>query len=174
MKEEFRIKINKRNIPPNKFEEMNFQSEDFSEETIRSQTIITDARTQFAFIGEASTITTITELISNYGINLDGFLLLTIDNKSNVFKFVVGESTTQSEFEVETVRCLLKDNDINFCEKIVLKLFYPYHTPDTFSSLYAGLSDALNVISIYTSTDNDIYLETSALEPTIKILSTLD
>lgn len=171
MEDKSKVKLNKQ--PFSKYKFSKIDSENQCTDNLKKQTIIADVRTQFAFIAESSIISRVTEIISNYGISLDGFLLLTIDNKKNIFKFVVGDSNEQAEFEVETVRCILKDNDINFCEKTILKLFYPYHTPDTFSSLYAGLSESLTVISIYTSTDNDIYLETSSLDSTIKILSNL-
>ncbi|MCA1318313.1 hypothetical protein LC085_00190 [Bacillus tianshenii] len=134
-----------------------------------------DIRTQFTFQTGYGKLNSVLKGLTDEGININGYFQTIANRKTNFVRMVVGTSEDEDLQELKKVKKILRKYAVKFQEKQVIQVQdLPAGIPGQISAIYGALWSKLQVNAIYLGEDNNLYLDTSHIGQTIKILSRID
>lgn len=132
-------------------------------------------RTQFYFMTDQRTLSDILNQLSLYRINMNGYVQTEIvrdGSKLNILRIVTGTTEGENEYDLNTMRNILKHYRVRFQEKSVVQVLEILpEAPGQINAIYGSLWCKLSVNAIYVGEDTKIYLDVSDINQTIEILS---
>lgn len=135
-------------------------------------------RTQFYFMTDQRTLSHILNQLSLYRINMNGYVQTEVvrdDSKLNILRIVTGTTEGENEYDLNTMRNILKHYRVRFQEKLVVQVLEILpEAPGQINTIYGSLWCKLSVNAIYVGEDTKIYLDVSDINQTIEILTQPD
>ncbi|MGD0154184.1 MAG: hypothetical protein ABSC17_10615 [Thermacetogeniaceae bacterium] len=140
-------------------------------------------RTQFSFIADDHTLSSILSNIANMGITITGYMqtrLIYLDNndknehhpKQNIVRLVAGNAHSETSSDLSGVRDALASLHVDFQEKAILQaLGIILEIPGQISTIFGALWCKVAVFALYNGEENTLFVDTSDTCKALLILS---
>ncbi|MDM5340468.1 hypothetical protein QUF84_25060 [Fictibacillus enclensis] len=129
-------------------------------------------RNQFVIGVNDRTLAKLLKTLALNGININGFQQHKTSSFQNIFRFVVGKTEGENNNDLQTVRGILKQLQVEWWEKKVIQILeIASGAPGQLGMVYGALWCRVKIETIYLGENTKLYLDVSDNQEAIFILS---
>jgi hypothetical protein len=131
-------------------------------------------RTQFYFKADDKTLSNILNQLTLYRINLNGYVSEVLNKNGDLktVRVVTGTTEGENEFDIQTMRNILKHYRVRYQEKHVIQVLEILSgPPGQINTLYGALWCKMPVHAVYIGEDTKIYLDVTDMGKALEILT---